>query len=126
MLADMAGEARDGPPWAKWKHPVSKLIPDRERLAWINVVKFRTPGTNRKDDPVATSATMHSITTHLQRELEVLQPKALISLGKVAGAASKALRLPPEIELHCLKLQGTSTEEVLELRKRLLDAGAYI
>src|SRR5215213_6454501 len=66
MLADMAGDLGDRP-WAKWKHPISKLIPDRERLAWMNVVKFRTPGVTRKDAPVTPSDLKHGV-QHLEHE----------------------------------------------------------
>jgi hypothetical protein len=125
MFADMAGE-NGGPPWAKWTHPVRKLVSDRERFAWMNVVKFRTPGTTRKDDPVTYEATQHGVTAHLQQELDVLQPKAVVAFGNDAGSALRSLRLPATLIVHRLKLQGASAEEVRIVRRQLLMAGADI
>jgi len=125
MLADMAGET-GGIPWAKWTHPVSKLVPDRDKLAWMNVVKFRTPGKARKDDPVTQEAARHGVTVHLHRELEILNPKAVITIGNEARSAVDMLRLPPTMIRDHLKLQGASTEEVFKLRQKLVKAGADI
>lgn len=124
MLADMVGDLGDRP-WAKWTHPISKLIPDRERLAWMNVVKFRTPGVTRKDDPVTQSDLNHGV-QHLERELRILDPIGIVTIGAKARSAMEMLRLPPEIVLGHLKLQGSSNVEVMDLRRRLLDAGADI
>jgi hypothetical protein len=126
FLADMAGE-KGGPPWAKWTHPVRKLIPDRERLAWMNIVKFRTPasGTGRKDAPVTSDDMQHG-TKHVQRELEVLKPKAVITIGSEARNALVMLELSPTVIKRHLKLQGASTNEVEQLRRELLNVEADI
>jgi hypothetical protein len=125
MFRDMGGQ-NGGPPWAKWTHPVSKLIPDRRRLAWMNVVKFRTPGQSRKDGPVTPEAVEHGIARHLQRELTVLQPKAVVSLGTEARKALSMIQLPPAMMTCHLKLQGASDREVRTLRQLLIQAGADV
>jgi uracil-DNA glycosylase len=131
IFADMAGEDPCGRPverpWAKWKHPISKLVSDREKLAWMNVVKFRTPGKKRKDDPVTRSAARHGLTEHLQHELKILKPRGIVTIGKEACSSLRMLRLPSETVLvgH-LKLQGASTVEAKELNRRLLDAGVDV
>jgi hypothetical protein len=125
MFADMAGE-NGGPPWARWTHPVSKLVTDREQLAWMNVVKFRTPGTSRKDAPVTGDAVRHGVAAHLQQELEILQPRAVVTVGNEAHSALTMLRLPPTTIVARLKLQGASLKEVQEVRKQLRDAGANV
>lgn len=132
IFADMVGKDLDGWPvgrrWAKWAHPVSKLISDREKLAWINVVKCRTPGEKRKDDPITRRVADHGATEHVQHELKILKPRAIIAIGKEAFSSLKMLqRLPPETALvDSLKLQGASNTKVEELRRKLLDAGVDV
>jgi hypothetical protein len=123
----MAGDA-GGRRWSKWAHPVSKLIPDRERLAWLNVGKFRTPGKTRKDDPITLDAVEHGATVHLQHELDVLKPLGIVTIGTDAGLALSTLTLAPGTIRGHLKLQGASNKDVavLRIRKMLLDAGADI
>lgn len=123
MLADMAG-TEENAPWAKWTHPVSKLIVNPQRLAWLNVVKFRTPGESRKDDPVTSEAVLHSVSEHLPRELRALNPRAVISIGVHARTALDLLNLPPRMSRGHLKLQGSSNEEVANLRSLFLTAGS--
>lgn len=118
MLADMAGE-NGGPAWAKWTHPVCKLVPDRRRLAWINVVKYRIAGTGKKDGPVTREAVEHGIHHHLPGEISALRPAAVITIGNEARAAISSLTLAPGIKRGHLKLQGASNEEVTRLRSEL-------
>ena len=125
MLADMAG-ANGGSPWAKWTHPVSKLVPDQERLAWMNVVKVRTPGKTRKDDPPTIDAARHGVSGHLQREFDILKPRGVVTIGNEARSALAELRLPTTTVLGHLKLQGASTEEARVLRLQFLNAGVDI
>jgi hypothetical protein len=126
MLADMAGE-NGGKPWPKWVHPVSKLISDRTRLAWMNVVKFRTPGTTRKDDPLPDGAAQHGAEVHLQNEIiEILRPKAVIAFGADAANSVQVLQLPDSILVHRLKLQGASDQEIQKVRQLLLGSGVDI
>lgn len=119
MLADMAGE-NGGPAWAKWTHPVSKLVPDRKRLAWINVVKYRIAGTGKKDGAVTREAVEHSIAHHLPDEIDVLRPAAIVTIGNEARSAISDLKLSPVIKTRHLKLQGASNEEVARLRSELV------
>jgi len=103
MFADMGGEVdapglvtpgvRSGVRWRKWAHPVSKLIQDRTKLAWLNVVKVRTPGTHRKDAKVPMDLVSHGL-GHLKSEIQILKPRAIVTLGDEARDAIASPSMP--------------------------------
>jgi hypothetical protein len=133
---DMTGaRANDVKPWPKWTHPIGKLFDKVDRaaeelraprhcsnLAWMNVVKFRT----EKNRAAPQRAVQHSIDMHLRRELKLLRPKAIVSVGSAARTALESMRLPGNpIRCH-LKLQGTSNVQIKAVQTRLREGGADI
>ncbi len=127
MFADMAGDT-GGPPWAKWSYPISRLAPDRDKLAWMNVVKFRTPGVTEadgKDAPVPRDAVDHGIHVHLPVELRVLKPAAIVAIG--AEARSALARLRPTVLVGYLPQRPLPSRQTVDaLRQRLINAGVDI
>jgi len=128
---DMTG-GNGVPSWPKWTHPIGKLFdqPNRaaeelraaqhcSRLAWMNVVKFRTA----ENSAVPPRAVHHSINMHLRHELEVLRPKALVSIGSAARKALNELSLSKNLVRGHLKLQGASNAEVKTLQMLLHESG---
>jgi hypothetical protein len=120
VLGDQAAGKR---PWRKWTHPVSKVVDGYlrpEQLAWLNVVRFRSPGVgdgSRKDAIVDDAAIAHGIRHHLRHELELLQPAAVVSIGSVARDAVAVI--PGKWRRFSLKLQGASDLEAYAIRDRL-------
>ena len=121
--------------WPKWTHPVGKLfdqpshaaedlhsIPGCSRLAWMNVVKFRT----KRNGAVQQKAVQHSIDSHFRREMEVLRPRAVVSVGRAAERALDAVYLPGEPIRGHLNLRCPSNVEVKALQMLLHRGGVYI
>lgn len=123
-IRDVVGDRAAGKrPWRVWTHPVSKVVDGYlhpEQLAWLNVVRFRTPaaaGAGRKDAPVSDAAIAHGIRHHLRPDLELLQPAAVVSIGSVARDAVEGI--PGSWKQFSLKLQGASDNEAYHVRDRL-------
>ncbi len=123
-IRDVVGDPAAGKrPWRKWTHPVSKVVDGYlhpEQLAWLNVVRHRTPvsgSTDRKDAPVSDAAIAHGIGSHLRPELELLQPAAVVSIGSVARDAVEGI--PGSWRRFSLKLQGASDKEAHAIRDQL-------
>jgi hypothetical protein len=123
-IRDVVGDPTAGKrPWRKWTHPVSKVVDDYlgpEQIAWLNVVRVRTPATSstgRKDAPVSDVAIAHGIRRHLRSELELLQPAAVVSIGSVARDAVEVI--PGSWRRFSLKLQGASDKEAYAIRDQL-------
>jgi hypothetical protein len=115
MLADAIG--LNGEAWGLWKHPVSKLVKNPDQLAWLNVVKFRTPRESRKNNSVPADAIKHSIDVHLPHELQILKPKNIVAIGVVARKALERLNVPKDIVEHLE--QRCKNEDIANLRKKL-------
>ena len=115
MLADATG--LNGEAWRLWTHPISKLIKNPDQLAWLNVVRFRTPGESRKNNPVLAGAVRHSIDVHLPHELQILKPKTIVAIGAKARKALERLNVPKDI-VEYLE-QRCKNEDVANLRKKL-------
>jgi hypothetical protein len=123
-IRDVVGDPVTGKrAWRKWTHPVSKVVDGHhrpEQLAWLNVVRFRSPataGAARKDAGVGDTAIAHGILHHLRPELELLQPAAVVSIGSVARQAVAAI--PGGWKRFALKLQGASDAEATAIGERL-------
>lgn len=123
-IRDVIGDPAAGKrPWRKWTHPVSKVVDGYlrpEQLAWLNVVRFRSPaaaGAGRKDAGVSDAAIAHGINHHLRPELGLLQPAAVVSIGSVARDA--VAMIPGGWRRLFLKLQGASDVEVSTIRDQL-------
>jgi hypothetical protein len=123
-IRDVVGDPAAGKrPWRKWTHPVSKVVDGYlgpEQLAWLNVVRVRTPATastGRKDASVSEPAIAHGIRQHLRPELELLQPAAVVSIGSVARDAVEVI--PGNWRRFSLKLQGASDKEAYAIRDQL-------
>jgi hypothetical protein len=122
-IRDVVGDPAAGKrPWRKWTHPVSKVVDGYlhpEQLAWLNVVRFRSPaaGAGRKDTMVSDAAIAHGIRHHLRPERELLQPAAVLSIGSVARDAVEVI--PGSWKRFFLKLQGARDDEAYAIRDRL-------
>jgi hypothetical protein len=124
----MTGEL-DGKAWTKWKHPVKKLIDSTERLAWINAARVRTPGEQRKDDPVTSEQAKDGL-KHLQMELSILRPKAIVTFGKNARLAIENLTetsaIPQKTIIRNLPLRPVRTDDIQMVRQYLFESGIDI
>lgn len=117
-IHDVVGDGFGKRAWRKWTHPVSKVVDDPRAVAWMNVVKFRTPGQARKDDSVEAQAVRHGLENHLGPELQILRPLVLVTVGNEANAAVD--RLPPTwSHRYHLKLQGASDAEAADIRNNI-------
>jgi hypothetical protein len=123
-IRDVVGDRAAGKrAWRKWTHPVRKVVDGYlrpEQLAWLNVVRFRSPAAgdgDRKDARVSDMAIAHGIRYHLRPELESLQPAAVVSIGSVARDAVAVI--PGRWKRFSLKLQGASDSEAYAIRDRL-------
>ena len=101
MHAQMQGIDGRGPQqWGRWRHPVSKCVPDclaPSQFAWMNVVKYRTPGRSERDRMPDRDEQSHGL-GHLQDELDLLKPRRIVTVGAVARDAVSQLDgdwLPP-------------------------------
>ena len=116
----MQGKDGAGNPWTEWSRRVSKSVEgcvDPERIAWVNIVKYRTPGNRRP----GTHEFRHG-REHLRVELEALRPSMIVSVG---GPAREALRkLGVEADEHIAQRgSGSGARTAYAIRDRLKAAG---
>lgn len=110
--------------WRQWAHPISKCIDgcsSPRDIAWVNVVKHRTPGADVKDRATSRSEEQHGIAAHLTAELQILAPRVVLAVGSPALAAVQTLR--GSWKLLTIKQRLASNDDTLRVRQQIRSAG---
>ena len=110
--------------WGRWTHPVSKSVADcliPKQFAWMNVVKYRTPGDSPgvRDRAPSDDEQEHGL-EHLREELELLKPGLIVTVGAQPRAAVSQLRSDWQTEHIGQRASNSDVSRVADRIKRFV------